>query len=526
MKCSASFNALCDVGTPRPNLQRLIPYVEPQQDDEEDMVVWCRSNLDLACSLSEMRIRCPEHFDVATVVGVNSHTGKLITHFNHRKLGDVDLAPHPLLSRRDKFMDICQKQVMTSQGCLASEGTPIPADLEVTWQSHSIFDCLALRKVRAEMNLADQKAAKNLVDRVEVHHKTLQTEEAERRKLIIDKANSARNLTIDKANSARILAIDKATSARKLTIDNSTSAGTLTIDKATTARKLTIDKGTSARKLTIDKATSARKLTIEKATSARKMTIDKAKSTRNLTIDNATSARKLTIEKATSARKMTIDKAKSTRNLTIDNATSAWKLTIEKATSTRKMTIDKAKSTRNLTIDNATSARKLTIEKATSARRFSRPKRYVSGYISKRKSIGKTESLSRGAYIPDPELNRAIAKYGVSASQPFKRQHCLVLEKHPDRTQIPNSRTNTSGCKSDGSSTPIWRSARTGADQNTQAESSDSFNSSNSFESSSLASDSQENHELSTAAGLTAAFMRRHMLFHLLARRFRRRYLR
>nr|CAA20904.1 EG:34F3.9 [Drosophila melanogaster] len=485
MKCSASFNALCDVGTPRPNLQRLIPYVEPQQDDEEDMVVWCRSNLDLACSLSEMRIRCPEHFDVATVVGVNSHTGKLITHFNHRKLGDVDLAPHALLSRRDKFMDICQKQVMTSQGCLASEGTPIPADLEVTWQSHSIIDCLALRKVRAEMNLADQKAAKNLVDRVEVHHKTLQTEEAERRKLIIDKANSARNLTIDKANSARILAIDKATSARKLTIDNSTSAGTLTIDKATNARKLTIDKGTSARKLTIDKATSARKLTIDKATSARKMTIDKAKSTRNLTIDNATSARKLTIEKATSARKMTIDKAKSTRNLTIDNATSA---------------------------------RKLTIEKATSARRFSRPKRYVSGYISKRKSIG--------AYIPDPELNRAIAKYGVSASQPFKRQHCLVLEKHPDRTQIPNSRTNTSGCKSDGSSTPIWRSARTGADQNTQAESSDSFNSSNSFESSSLASDSQENHELSTAAGLTAAFMRRHMLFHLLARRFRRRYLR
>ncbi|XP_033168395.1 uncharacterized protein LOC117146354 [Drosophila mauritiana] len=499
MNCSASCNALCGVGTPRPNLQRLVPYVEPQEDDEEDMVVWCRANLDFACSLSEMRIRC----------------GEAATY--HRTLGDVDLAPHPLLSRRDKLMDISQKV------CSASEGKPIPADLEVAWQSHSSIDCLDLRKVRAEMNFADQKAAKNLVDRVEVHHKPLQTEEAERRKLTIVKASSARNLTIDKE----------------------TLAGKWTIDKATSARNLTIDKATSARKLTFDKENSAKILIIDKATSARKLTFDKENSAKILIID-----------KATSARKLSLDKANSARNLTIDKATSA----------------------RKLTIDKATSARKLTIDNATSARRFYSPKRYVSGYISNRKSVGKTESLSRGAYMPDLELNRAI---GLSASQPFRGQHCLVLEKLPDtemeedrtqipnsrisasghkydgsliptcrsagtgadqnsetessdtfnsqekdRTQMPNSRTSTSGRKSDGTSTPSWRIARTGANQNTEAEISDSFDSSNSFESSSLVSDSQENHELSTAAGLTAAFIRRHMLFHLLASRFGRRYLR
>ncbi|XP_032580933.1 uncharacterized protein LOC6615907 [Drosophila sechellia] len=490
MNCSASCNALCGVGTPRPNLQRLVSYVEPQEDDEEDMVVWCRANLDFACSLSEMRIRC----------------GEAATY--HRTLGDVDLAPHPLLSRRDKLMNICQKV------CSASEGKPIPADMEVAWQNHSSIDCLDLRKVRAEMNFADQKVAKNLVDRVEVHHKPLQTEEAERRKLTMVKANSARNLTIAKE----------------------TLAGKCTIDKATSARNLTIDKATSTRKLTFDKENSAKILIIDKATSARNLSFDKANSARNLTIDKATSARKLTIDKATSARK--------------------W------------------------TIDNATSARRSYI-----------PKRYVSGYISKRKSVGKTESLSRGAYMPDLELNRAI---GLSASQPFRGQHCLVLEKLPDiemeedrtqipnsrisasgrkydgsliptwrsagtgadqnsqtkssdtfnssnsfersslvsdsqekdRTQMPNSRTSTSGRKSDGTSTPSWRIARTGANQNTEAESSDSFDSSNSFESSSLVNDSQEDHELSTAAGLTAAFIRRHMLFHLLASRFGRRYLR
>ncbi|EDW43746.1 GM19020 [Drosophila sechellia] len=422
MNCSASCNALCGVGTPRPNLQRLVSYVEPQEDDEEDMVVWCRANLDFACSLSEMRIRC----------------GEAATY--HRTLGDVDLAPHPLLSRRDKLMNICQKV------CSASEGKPIPADMEVAWQNHSSIDCLDLRKVRAEMNFADQKVAKNLVDRVEVHHKPLQTEEAERRKLTMVKANSARNLTIAKE----------------------TLAGKCTIDKATSARNLTIDKATSTRKLTFDKENSAKILIIDKATSARNLSFDKANSARNLTIDKATSARKLTIDKATSARK--------------------W------------------------TIDNATSARRSYI-----------PKRYVSGYISKRKSVGKTESLSRGAYMPDLELNRAI---GLSASQPFRGQHCLVDSQEKDRTQMPNSRTSTSGRKSDGTSTPSWRIARTGANQNTEAESSDSFDSSNSFESSSLVNDSQEDHELSTAAGLTAAFIRRHMLFHLLASRFGRRYLR
>ncbi|XP_043661205.1 uncharacterized protein LOC122625250 [Drosophila teissieri] len=201
MFCSASFNALCGVGVPRPNFQRLIEYVEPEQEKEvkvetEVMVeeevkvanptklVWRRQQLSTGFPPSEMRIRCPGAYVLATVVGVNPQTGQPIAQgvTYHRTLLTGHCRPHPSVSRRPKLMDI--RQVRLSRECSAKR--------KVVWKRPSISRGRVPRRVRAQMDFAKQMAKEGKpLHRTPVHHTAAQTEkEQERRKLTHDKATS------------------------------------------------------------------------------------------------------------------------------------------------------------------------------------------------------------------------------------------------------------------------------------------------------------------------------------------------
>ncbi|KRK05650.1 uncharacterized protein LOC26536308 [Drosophila yakuba] len=200
MFCSASFNALCGVGLPRPNFQRLIDYVEPEQEEELEVekelkveeevkvatkLVWRRQPLSTDFPLSEMRMRCPGAYVLATVVGVDPQTGQPIAQgvTYHRTLLTAHCRPHPSVSRRPKLMDICQERL--SRECSAKR--------KVVWQRPSISRGRVPRRVRAQMDFAKQKAKEGKpLDRAPVHHTGSRTEkvEEETRKLTHDKATS------------------------------------------------------------------------------------------------------------------------------------------------------------------------------------------------------------------------------------------------------------------------------------------------------------------------------------------------
>ncbi|XP_050745029.1 uncharacterized protein LOC108024151 isoform X2 [Drosophila biarmipes] len=167
---SKSFDALCGVGVPRPNFQRLIAYIEPNEGGQEEnleMQLWHRRkpNFGSASSISETRMCCPEAFVRATVVEVNPQTGQPMTHglYFHRSLCTRVLLPHPSLSRRSKVMDICQER-LNQENFPMLETKPTITKLKVIWQCPGRFS-------------------------QRMHHKALQTEE-EPRKLTLDKATS------------------------------------------------------------------------------------------------------------------------------------------------------------------------------------------------------------------------------------------------------------------------------------------------------------------------------------------------
>ncbi|EDV45401.1 uncharacterized protein LOC6555594 [Drosophila erecta] len=209
---SASFNALCGVGVPRPNFQRLIEYVDPEpedMDEENAMIpVWRRQELSSASSLSEMRIRCPEAFVRATVVGVNPETGQPVVQSitYHRTLGAGLLAPHPSVRRRPKLTDIPQERL--SWDYQAPDEKPIPAKLEVIWQSPSLTGCRDPRRVRGQMDFAKQKAKEGkLLDSVPVRKKAKKVRsKKETRKLTHDKATSMAGFSSPKTASRSVRA--------------------------------------------------------------------------------------------------------------------------------------------------------------------------------------------------------------------------------------------------------------------------------------------------------------------------------
>jgi len=193
---SESFDALCGVGVPRPNFQRLIAYVEPNEGGQEEkleMQVWHRrkQNSASASSISETRMCCPEAFVRATVVEVNPQTGQPMTRglTFHRSLCPTDLLPHPSLSRRSKVMDICQER-LNQEKYPTLDKKPTITKLEVIWQCPD----RSLQRVRAQMAFSCKELEKAL-NSIQVHHKALQTEE-EPRKLTLDKATSVGGFSI------------------------------------------------------------------------------------------------------------------------------------------------------------------------------------------------------------------------------------------------------------------------------------------------------------------------------------------
>ncbi|XP_039500508.1 uncharacterized protein LOC120457207 [Drosophila santomea] len=206
MFCSASFNALCGVGLPRPNFQRLIDYVEPEQEEELELEVekqlkveeevkvanttkqvWRQQPLSTDFPLSEMRKRCPGAYVVATVVGVDPQTGQPIAQgvTYHRTLLTGHCRPHPSVRRRPKLMDICQERL--SRECSAKR--------KVVWQRPSIS------RGRAQMDFAKQKAKAKEgkpLHRAPVHHTASRTE---KEKVEAEKEEETRKLTHDKATS-------------------------------------------------------------------------------------------------------------------------------------------------------------------------------------------------------------------------------------------------------------------------------------------------------------------------------------
>ncbi|XP_037725305.1 uncharacterized protein LOC119556896 isoform X2 [Drosophila subpulchrella] len=188
---SESFDALCGVGVPRPNFQRLIAYVEPNEGGHEEnleMQVWHRRkrNSASASSISETRMCCPEAFVRATVVEVNPQTGQPMTRglTFHRSLCPTVLLPHSSLSRRSKVMDICQER-LNQEKCPTLDKKPTFTKLEVIWQCPD----RSLQRVRAQMAFSCEKLLEKGFYSIQVHHKALQTEE-EPRKLTLDKATS------------------------------------------------------------------------------------------------------------------------------------------------------------------------------------------------------------------------------------------------------------------------------------------------------------------------------------------------
>lgn len=119
MKSSRSLEDIFEVGRPRPNFQKLIPFSETPEDSPPLVVRYqrpgalCRQR----SSLSEMRLRCPDCMVRATIVSVNPLTGRPMAWAQtyHRSLNPRFVPPHRNLQRRPKIMDIRMERVLNQE---------------------------------------------------------------------------------------------------------------------------------------------------------------------------------------------------------------------------------------------------------------------------------------------------------------------------------------------------------------------------------------------------------------------------
>ncbi|XP_070074684.1 probable inactive protein kinase DDB_G0270444 [Drosophila takahashii] len=209
---SESFDALCGVGVPRPNFQRLIAYVEPNEQQQEQrqeennpMQLWHRrkagnSGGNSASSISETRLRCPDNFVRATVVEVNPQTGQPMSraHIYHRSLWPRLLVPNSRLSRRPKLMDIRQERLKQQQE--EEEKHQGQNHLEIIWSPRSPRRLKERLKEKLKEKLKEEKAWDP--NPIQVRNKAQQTEE-EPGKLTLSKATSVSGSNIQEDLSQR-----------------------------------------------------------------------------------------------------------------------------------------------------------------------------------------------------------------------------------------------------------------------------------------------------------------------------------